>query len=164
MRKVIIALITLLIIGVVGYFLIPVQPQRKKYTHSEALNAVPKHAAYILRCHNPVKKWFQFSSSTIGTSLKKGASFHNIQSFFALLDSAKNEQFINFFKEKVFLSGILTGGDQLNLLISFENKQFNNDQIKSYLEKIFKGKSKSHKVYELIKIYEFQAERPQLGQ
>ena len=155
MRKVIIALITLLIIGVLGYFLIPVQPQRKKHTHSEALNAVPKHAAYILRCHNPVKKWFQFSSSAIGTSLKKGVSFHNIQSFFALLDSAKNEQFAEFFKEKVFLSGILTGGDQLNHLISFEEKKINNDQIKSYLEKVFKGKSKSNKVYELIKIYRF---------
>ena len=102
MRKVLIALLTLIIIGAIGYFLIPVNSEKKNFDYSVSLNAIPSRAAFVFRCENIVKNWSQFNNSTIGQALQESNLYQNFGSFFTRLDSSANAINSNFFNMKFF--------------------------------------------------------------
>ncbi len=148
MRKLIIALISLVLIGLVGYVLIPIESKTKNFGYSEALNAIPPKASFIIRLDNIIHKWRELSNSTIGKSLSKIKSYSAIQSVFSKIDSTQNEVISSFFNQKVFIAGVLTAGNQLNQIVAFENKGATQEQVKSCIESIFGSKALSSKEYE----------------
>ena len=103
MRKLIIALISLVLIGLVGYVLIPIESKTKNFGYSEALNAIPPKASFIIRSDNIIHKWRELSNSTIGKSLSKIKSYSAIQSVFSKIDSTQNEVISSFFNQKVLI-------------------------------------------------------------
>lgn len=152
MRKVLITLLTLVIIGAIGYFLIPVDPKKKNFDYSVSLNAVPANATFVFRCENLVKNWSQFNNSTIGQVLQATSAHQNFGSFFTRLDSSANAVNSNFFKEKMFVSGVLTAGNQLNYLVSFETKDYTPEKIKLFIKEVLGSDPSSSKEYDLVKI------------
>lgn len=158
MRKLLIALITLVLIGGIGYMLIPLETTKKKIDYSEALNAIPKRATFIIRTDNPLKKWSEFSTSTFGYALDQINTFKKVSGIFSKIDSAQTESMSNFFKRKVFVAGVLTAGNQMNYLVSLESGSFQFDKIKTYFEEIVGVKPSSEKDYELNKIFTYKYE------
>ncbi len=156
MRKLLIALISLILIGIIGYFLIPVKPKVRSLGYSEALNAIPPKASFIIRSDDIINKWNTLSNSTIGQSLNRIESYINIQNIFSKIDSAQSENITSFFNQKVFIAGVLTAGDQLNQIIALEDGGASKDQVKSFFESVFGCKPLDSKVYEnyAIDIYE----------
>ena len=80
MRKLLIALIGLIIIGLMGYLLIPLEPKLKNIGYSHALNAIPPKASFIIRSDNFLNKWSDWSKSTIVQSLNGIESYKTLQS------------------------------------------------------------------------------------
>ena len=148
MRKLIIALISLVLIGLVGYILIPIDSKTKNFGYSEALNAIPPKASFIIRSDNVIDKWRELSNSTIGKALSNVKSYSAIQSVFSRIDSTQNEVISSFLNQKVFIAGVLTAGNQLNQMVTFENKGATQEQVKSCIESIFASKALSSKEYE----------------
>ena len=129
MRKLILALVTLGVIGAIGYFLIPTDKSNKSIGYSEALNAIPQQSTFIIRGENSLKKWRQFATSTLGYALEKTNTFSTVANLFSKVDSVKNDNLSNFFKEKIFIAGVLTAGNQLNYLVSLESQGYGQEQI-----------------------------------
>ena len=156
MRKLLIALISLILIGIIGYFLIPVKAKVRSLGYSEALNAITPKASFIIRSDDIINKWNTLSNSTIGQSLNRIESYINIQNIFSKIDSAQSENIKSFFNQKVFIAGVLTAGDQLNQIIALEDGGASKDQVKSFFESVFGCKPLDSKVYEnyAIDIYE----------
>ena len=154
MRKLIFALVTLCVVAAIGYVLIPTN-SKKSFGYSEALNAIPQQSAFVIRGMNPIKKWGQFSNSTFGFALEKTSVFSAITELIEKVDSVEDDYLSNFFKEKVFVAGVLTGGEQLNYLISLEANGFTNDQVLNYVNKIFGAQPTSSKDYDLNIIYTY---------
>lgn len=152
MRKLIIVLITFLVIGAIGYFLIPVGSQKKSFGYSQALNAIPKRASFVIRCDNPLKKWRELSSSSIGGVLNQSESYKNIKELFSRIDSSKRELGSNLFNGKIFIAGVLTSGNQLNEIVSLEVGGASLEQVQKYLEEVLGTKSIKIKEYESIEI------------
>tara|TARA_Y100000589_G_scaffold229237_1_gene216649 strand:- start:4180 stop:6885 length:2706 start_codon:yes stop_codon:yes gene_type:complete len=148
MRKLIIALISLVLIGLVGYVLIPIESKTKNFGYSEALNAISPKASFIIRSDNIIDKWRELSNSTIGKSLSNIKSYSAIQSVFSRIDSTQNKFISSFLNQKVFIAGVLTAGNQLNQIVAFENKGATQEQVKGCIESIFGSKALSSKEYE----------------
>lgn len=148
MRKLLIALSSLLLIGIIAYFLIPIQPKNKSLGYSEALNAISPKASFIIRSNDVIHKWSDLSNTTIGKSLNKIKSYSAIQTIFFRIDSAQNEMISSFFNQQVFIAGVLTAGNQLNQIIALENGGATKEQIKSCIESIIGSEASSSKEYE----------------
>lgn len=153
MRKLFIALITLIVIGVVGYLLIPVESPKATIGYSVALNAIPSKAAFVIRSENSSKKWSELSKSTLGGALSQSVSFESIQFLFNKIDSAKNELSLEIFDEKMFIAGVLTAGNQLNQIVTLEVGIISKEQVQRYVESVLGVKSISSKIYELHEIF-----------
>ena len=95
------------------------------------------------------------SNSTFGFALEKTSVFSAITELIEKVDSVEDDYLSNFFKEKVFVAGVLTGGEQLNYLISLEANGFTNDQVLNYVNKIFGAQPTSSKDYDLNIIYTY---------
>lgn len=156
MRKLLVALIALIVVGGIGYFLIPIDSPKNSFGHSEALNAIPKKSTFVIRCDNPVKKWALFNSSTIGSVLNQSGVQSKINSLFDKIDSVQNDQMANFFKAKVFIAGVLTAGNQLNYIVSLNANGYSKEQIFKYIKDVIGNDPVSNKEYELNKIFTFQ--------
>ncbi len=161
MRKILIALISVIIIGLLGYFLIPLEPRVKNIGYSRALNAIPPKASFIIRSDNILKKWSTWSKSTIAQSLNRVESYKTLQYVFSRIDSAQNESINNLFNQKVFIAGVLTAGNQLNQLIAFKDGGATKKQVENCNELIFGSKPKNSKEYESYKIdfYSFNGKK-----
>ena len=155
MRKLILALITLGVIGAIGYFLIPTDKSNKSIGYSEALNAIPQQSTFIIRGENSLKKWGQFATSTLGYALEKTNTFSTVANLFSKVDSVKNDNLSNFFKEKIFIAGVLTAGNQLNYLVSLESQGYAQEQIIEYVNEVIGSKPISSKEYEFQKIHTY---------
>lgn len=152
MRKLLIALISLILIGLVGYLLIPFEPKAKSIGYSHALNAIPPKASFIIRSDNVLKKWKSLSNSTIAQSLNGIESYKTLQYIFSEIDSSQNELINTFFDKKVFIAGVLTSGNKLNQLVALKDGGATKKQIKDCIESIFKCKPISSKEYESYRI------------
>ena len=161
MRRLIIALISLIFIGLIGYLLIPLEPKVKSIGYSEALNAIPPKASFIIRSENVLEKWKVWSKSTIAQSLNRIESYKTLQFIFSKIDSAQNELIKSFFNQKVFIAGVLTAGNQLNQLIAMKDGEVTMKQVKSLIESVFNSSLLSSKEYEshIIDSYSFDGKK-----
>lgn len=158
MRKVLIAFFTLVIIGAISYLLIPVKNDKKHFDYSLCLNTVPSNATFVFRCDNIVKKWSEFNNSTIGQVVQGTNSHSTFNNFLNQLDSSKSAINSNFFKEKIFVSGVLTAGNQMNYLVSLETKDYPQEKISTYIKEILGDSPISVKEYDLVKITNYKHE------
>ena len=152
MRKLLLALISLVLIGITGYFLIPIEPKTKKFGYSEALNAIPPKSSFILCSENILDKWNFFSKSKIGNSLNQISSYSAIKAVFSKIDSIQDESILAFLNQKVFIAGVLTSGNQLNQIVAFESKGASIEQVQTCLKSLFSSDPLSSKEYENYKI------------
>ena len=161
MRRLIIALISLISIGLIGYLLIPLNPKVKSIDYSEALNAIPPKASFIIRSENVLEKWKVWSKSTIAQSLNRIESYKTLQTIFSKFDSTQNEVIKSFFNQKVFIAGVLTAGNQLNQLIAMKDGGLTVKQVKSFIESVFDSGLMSSKEYEshMIDSYSFDGKK-----
>lgn len=161
MRKTLIALVSIIIIGLVGYLLIPLEPKVKNIGYSPALNAIPPKASFIIRSDNVLNKWSDWSKSTIAQSLNKVESYKTLQYIFSKIDSVQNESIKTYFNQKVFIAGVLTAGNQLNQLVVLKSGGATKKQVENCIESIFGSKPTSSKEYESYRIdfYSFKGKK-----
>ena len=155
MRKLILALITLIVVGAIGYILIPTNNSSKPIGYSEALNAIPQQSTFIIRGEDPLRKWGQFASSTLGSALERTNTFSTISHLFSRVDSVKNDPLRNLYKNKIFIAGVLTAGNQFNYLVSLESSGYGPEKIINYVNDLIGSKPLSSKEYDLKTIYTY---------
>lgn len=148
MRKAIVAIVTLVIIVVVGYLLIPVQAGRKNHNYSIALNAVPQKAVYIIRAKNPIKKINEFQNSIIGNNLSNLQLFRDFKDLLVAVDSVKNSN-VKPFSKPLFLAGVLTAGSGIQNIAAVEvTVDAGSDEINKFFKSVFESDPTGTKNYE----------------
>lgn len=158
MRKAIVAILALILIGGIGYFLIPVDPTNTKSSYSVAIDAIPNNAAFIIRTNSPKAKWNNIISTPLGKSVGGFESIKSIGSFIENLDSlSKIEKSINSVlnNSNSFISGHVSGVNTTSLLFTISNDEINHKHVNSFLEKTLHDYTPLTKTYEETKITSF---------
>lgn len=159
MRKIIIGIIAICLIGIIGYFLIPTGNTDGKEKYSSALNAVPCNAAFIIRTANPTNAWKNFEDSRIGTALGDFEISKQLDSLFSKLDSISNT--VNglqkiFDANSSFIAGIVSSATTTDLLYAVELKEFEQENLNKVFTSFF-GKNIESKIYEETSITSYQS-------
>tara|TARA_B100000795_G_C22802093_1_gene442513 strand:- start:1555 stop:4269 length:2715 start_codon:yes stop_codon:yes gene_type:complete len=155
MRKAIFSILALIVIGIIGYLLIPVDSTNNTSSYSVAINAIPRNAAFIIRTKNPENKWGNLKKTPLGKAISGFKSVQSINSFMASLDSiAKIESNINttLHNSNSFISGHVSGLNTTSLLFTISNEDITHERVNSFLQKIFNDFESSEKTYEETKI------------
>lgn len=155
MRKLLFGILSLLIIGVVGYFLIPVKEVDGVFKPSDVFNAVPKESSYIIRGKNISNTWRDFSKTSIGKNMEDWAGSQHISNFFKLTDSLNSKSLNEVLEGELIVAGVVSGGGSINHLFLSEIDPTDLDAVKQSFELVF-GKAKIEKKYEGNDILKFE--------
>lgn len=158
MRKAIIALISLAIIGSIGYFLIPVNPIGTTTNYSSAINAIPSNAAFIIRSNAPNKKWNELQQTKLGRAVSGFESIKGLSTFFSKIDSlaGKNPHIENIISStKTFISGHISGVNTTQFLFTTANNEIQAEPLIKLIQQLLTGSKISTKTYEEVVISSF---------
>jgi len=158
MRKAIFAILAIIIIGIVGYLLIPIDSTSNTSSYSVAIDAIPNNAAFIVRANNPNNKWDNLINTPLGQSIAGFEDVKSISYFMDGLDSiSKIEPSINttLNNSNSFISGHVSGVNTTSLLFTIAHEDLNQQTVSSVFKKIFHDFQSSEKTYEETKITSF---------
>lgn len=155
MRKAIITIIALILIGAIGYLLIPVNSTGGSTSYSSALNAVPSNASFIIRTNGPSAKWSELKTTKLGNAISNFESISNLTDFFSKIDSlSQNKPEIGAIlnNSKSFISGHISGVNTTQFLFTTVIKELGPDQTIQFIQSILPESELTEKIYEETKI------------
>lgn len=151
MRKLLIALVLLLIIALAGYLIYSMDENITKNKSSKGISAIPYNSAAILRVNEPVEKWSELIASPYGRQLSLISPVNVLDKSILKIQERILEHPVlnNCYKNgDIYLSLHMTGVQSFNYLIIGNCKQEQKAAFITALEKSLESTKTSQRIYE----------------
>ena len=151
MKKIIIAFVVLIILGIASFFIFSLDNRVKNNIESSGISAIPYSSAAILRLNKPVEKWSELLNTTYGKQLSLIPQVQNLNSQISEIEKhIKNEAVFNkcYKKGDIYLSLHMTGIQSYNYLLVANCDFTKKEAFLEAISKSLKSTKKNTRNYE----------------